>query len=261
MTEFEALESVTETGVSKRDQLVHIASLNNSFMISPSWNANAGVSLRRDGGGASQQSRDETYYSFGARNQIAAELSHGARIQIGLIDYELSRVDVDKIVSANYDLKYQPLQTLEFSVSMTHRDNYIASVKSQEVNYFTFRTRGDLLPQLGSPGIVRGRNTLMQGNTRFDTWSYRASMDGRVTRKIDAAASFSHQEVRDLTDYNRSKDQYKVTCGYRVTENIQMRGDWGLSKDDKTRYQPQLLVQLVDVAQDLRRGGDLFIGL
>ncbi len=237
VTEIEALERVTETGVSKRDQLVHIASLNNSYMISPSWNANAGISLRRDGGGAAQQARDETYYTFGARNQITPEMSHGARIQIGLIDYEQSRTDVDKIFSANYDLKYQPLQTLEFSVSLTHRDNYIASVKSQEVNYFALRTRGDLLPQLRvHQELSGGRNTLMQGNSRFDMWSYRTSMDGRVTRRIDAAASYSHQEVRDLTDYLRSKNQYSVTFGYRVTENIHLRGDWGFTKDDKTRY-------------------------
>ncbi len=76
----------------------------------------------------------------------------------------------------------------------------------------------------------------MQSNTRFDIWGYRVSMDGRVTRKIDAATSYSHQEVRDLTDYNRSKNQYNMTFGYAVTDNIQMRGDWGLTNDDKTRY-------------------------
>ncbi len=237
VTEVEALERVTETGISKRDQLVHIASLTNSYKISSSWNANAGISLRRDGGGSTQQARDETYYSFGARNQITPEMSHSARIQVGLIDYEQSRIDVDKVFSANYDLKYQPLQTLEFSVSLTHRDNYIASMKSQEVNYISFRTRGDLLPQLMvSHEFTGGRNTLMQANARFDTWSYRTSMDGRVSRRIDAAGSYSHQEVRGLADYLRVKNQYSFTFGYRVTENIQLRGDWGLMNDDKTRY-------------------------
>ncbi len=160
VTELEALESVDNTGITERDQQIHVASLTNSYLIAPNWNANASISLRRDGGGASQQSRDETYYSFGLRNLISPKLSHNGRIQIGLIDYELSKVDIDKIFSANYDIKYQPLSTLEFSVSLSHRDNYIASVKSQELNYVTMRTRGDLLPQLRiSQELTGGRNT------------------------------------------------------------------------------------------------------
>ncbi|MGB5105961.1 MAG: hypothetical protein WBP42_04515, partial [Candidatus Zixiibacteriota bacterium] len=183
---------------------------------------------------------DETYYSFGVRNQLRPTIAHNARLQVGFIDYESSRVDVDKIVSANYDIQYHPLQTLEFSLSLIHRDSYIESVKSQELNYAVARMRGDLLPRLAiSNEFTGGRNTLMQSNTGFDTWSYRSGLIGRATSKLDVSASYFHQRVRDLAEVLRVKNQYDLTVGYLVTDNIQVRGNVNLTKDDRTQYVSQ----------------------
>ncbi|MGB5139522.1 MAG: hypothetical protein WBP29_13400, partial [Candidatus Zixiibacteriota bacterium] len=240
VTEVAALLRVADTGVSKRDQRVHLASLNNSFILAEDWSANANLSLRRDGGGTLSQGRDETYYSFGVRNQLRPTIAHNARLQVGFIDYESSRVDVDKIVSANYDIQYHPLQTLEFSLSLIHRDSYIESVKSQELNYAVARMRGDLLPRLAiSNEFTGGRNTLMQSNTGFDTWSYRSGLIGRATSKLDVSASYFHQRVRDLAEVLRVKNQYDLTVGYLVTDNIQVRGNVNLTKDDRTQYVSQ----------------------
>ncbi len=236
VTELEALQQITATGVSQRDQSMHIATLNNNLLLGTNWSASSGVSLRRDGGNELDRGRNETFYSLGLRNQLSTAVVHNARLQIGLIDFQSANVDVDKIVIANYDLQYRPLQTLDFSISLNHRDSYIASMKYQEISFAMLRMRGDILPRLKvSNEFAGGRNTLLTGNARLDSWSYRLGLDGRVTQRLSATADYFHQRVRDLADSTRIKNQYSLGFGLDVSQNISVRGNVSLINDGRTR--------------------------
>lgn len=237
VTEFSALLRLDETGVAKRTQQVHLATLNNSLNLSKNWSASANVALRRDGGSSFNQGRDETYYTFGLHNQTNAALSQNARVQIGLIDYEYSRVDVDRTLAANYDLQYRPLETLTFSMSLAHRDNYIADVKSQEMNFATARVRGEIFPRLTiTQEFGGGRNTVMLNNTGFDNWNYRAAVNGRIIPGLDAEGSYFHQRTKDQAGNVRNRNQYTADFGLRLTAAIQLRGNVDLTRDNHTRY-------------------------
>ncbi len=240
VTEVAGYVDKTETGIVERDQQIHLASLNNSLKLSGSLSATADVSLRRDGGSSFNQKRDETYFSFGLRNQPSRLLQHSVRVQVGLIDYEVTRFDVDKTLTANYDLQYQALTTLAISLSLSHRDTYIAGVKSQEINYALIRSRGDLLPRLTvTQEFGGGRNTLMSSRTQLDSWNYRAGLLGRPIRSMDFSAGFMHQEVTSSQATKRVRDQYLGDIGWALTRAIHLRASADYTKDDRTRYLSQ----------------------
>ncbi len=260
VTEVAGYLDKSETGVIERDQQIHLASLNNSLKLSESLSATAGVSLRRDGGSSFNQKRDETYYSFGLRNQPSKVLQHSARIQVGLIDYDATRFDVDKTLTANYDLQYQPLTTLAFSLSLSHRDNYIAGVKSQEINHAVIRSRGDLLPRLTiTQEFGGGRNTIMISRVQLDSWNYRAGLLGRPVRSMDFSAAFLHQEVRSLPDAKRIKNQYLGDVGWALTPAFQLRASVDYTEDDRTRYLSQDYSITWSVSSKLTSGAALNI--
>ncbi len=237
VTEIAAMVRVDDAGVTRRNQTVHMANMTNNFKISGAWSAMAGISLRRDAGGLSSRGRDETYYLLNVNNQVTKHVVQSVRMQLGFIDYQSSRVDVDKMVSSDYNIQYKPLETLEFSVSLIHRDNYIGSAKSQEINFGLARVRGRLLPRLETTQeLSGGRNTSMTGNTGFDSWSYRSGVTGRVTPRLDVSAGYFHQRINDLTGFERIKNQYDLSFGYLITESIQTRGNLSLTRDGHTRY-------------------------
>lgn len=237
VTEFTAMVRVNESGTMSRNQTIQTANLTNNFQLSQRWSALAGISLRRDAGGLSNRGRDETHYLLNLNNQLTGHITHSARLQLGFIGFESSHVDVDKIFSSDYSIQYKPLQTLEFSLSLIHRDNYIGQMKSQEINYGLARIRGTLLPRLETmQELSGGRNTSMSGNTGFDSWSYRSNLIGRVTSKLEMTAGYFHQRIRDLNGFERSKNQYDFSFGYLVTSSIQTRGNLNLTKDGQTRY-------------------------
>lgn len=237
VTEFAATERIETAGTIRQNQTVHLVNSTNNFQLAQNWSLMAGLSLRRDGGGLSGRGRDETYYLMNLNNQLTQKITQSVHVQLGFIGYESSRVDVDKVFSSDYSIQYKPLQTLEFSLSLIHRDNYIASMKSQEINFGLVRVRGRLLPRLETrQELSGGRNTSMSGNTAFDSWSYRSDLTGRVTEKLDITAGYSHQEIRDKRGNDRRKDQYDFYFGYAITANISTRGSLNLTKDGSTRY-------------------------
>jgi len=240
-TEIEALIDIGNQSEIRRHQTTHVATLGNSFRLSSKWSSSADVYVRRESGSSLAALRNETNYSFGTRYKMSSTLQSGLRYELGLTDFGNPSTDIDKTSSVSYDLRYNPLETLAFLLSMASRHSYIKSMKTQELNSVVARVTGDPLADLhATTEFGWSRNNLYKGKLRYDAWSCRLAMDGGVFRSLDAGIIYLYQRTSDSKNsVARSKSQYSANATYRLTTNIVMQGNIDLVDDFNNRLLSQ----------------------
>jgi hypothetical protein len=241
VTEIEALIDIGNQSEIRRHQTTHLATLGNSFRFSPKWTSSVDIYLRRESGGSLAALRNETNYVLSTRYKVSSTFQSGLRYELGLTAFGNSSSDIDKTSSVSYDLRYNPLETLAFLLSMASRHSYIKSMKTQELNNAVARVTGDPLVSLhAATEFGWSRNNLYQGNLRYDAWSYRLAMNGGVFQSLDAGITYLYQRTTDARgSIARSKSQYSANATYRLTDNILIQGNVDLVNDFHNRLLSQ----------------------
>jgi hypothetical protein len=241
VTEIEALIDIGNQSEIRRHQMTHLATLGNSFRFSSKWSSSADIYLRHESGSSLAALRNETNYALGTRYKISATLQSGLRYELGLTDFRNRSSDIDKTSSVSCDLRYNPLETLAFLLSIASRHSYIKSMKTQELNNAVAKVTGDPLGSLlVATEFGWSRNNLYQGNLRYDAWSYRLAMNGAVFRSLDAGITYLYQRTTDSrSSVARSKSQYSANATCRLTANIVIQGNVDLVNDFHNRLLAQ----------------------
>jgi hypothetical protein len=241
VTEIEVLIDIGNQGEIRRHQTTHLATLSNSVRFSSKWISTADIYLRRESGSSLATLRDETNYTFSTRYKISPKLQSGLRYELGLTDFINSLTDIDKTSSVSYDLRYNPLETLAFLLSMASRHSYIKSMKTQEYNNVAARVTGDPLTDLhATTEFGWSRNNLYQANLNYDAWTYRLTMNGGISPTLDAGITYLYQRTTDSqSEVARSKSQYSANVTYNLTANIFLQGNVSLVNDFNNRLLSQ----------------------
>jgi hypothetical protein len=233
VTEIEALIDIGNQSEIRRHQTTHLATLSNSFRLTSKWTSSADISLRRESGSSLAALRSETNYGLSTRYRMSAALQSGIRYELALTDFGKRSSDIDKTSSVSYDLRYNPLESLAFLLSMASRHSYIRSMKAQELNNANARATGDPLARLHlSTELGWSRNNLYLSGLRYDTWVYNISMNGTVFRWLDAGISYVYQRTDAAGNGNdRAKNQYAANFNLRPTGNLMLQGNASLVND------------------------------
>ncbi len=238
VTELEALVEIGNQPDIKREQTIHQANLNNTFLLSSKLTAGADVYLRRESGRSLSVLRNETDYAASTRFKFSEALQNGVRYEIDLINFEKGTPDVDKTSSVAYDLQYRPMETLAFLLSAASRHSYIGPMKSQELNNAILRALGDPFVRLHiATEVGYSGNNLYAGNLRYNTFVYNMSVTGGIFRFLDAGVTYGYQHTDDVRNaLIRTKNQYSLLVTYRMTRHILMQGNVDLTHDFNNRY-------------------------
>lgn len=227
VTEIEALIDISNQSKIERHQAIHQATLNNSFRLSSKVTASADLYLKRQTGSSLASLRNETIGAVGARYKISELLQSGIRYELGFINFKKQTEDIDKTSTASYDLQYKPLPTLAFFFSLLSQRTYIKTMKAQEISTASVRAIGDVYARLhASTDLGWSRNNLFRENQRYDSWSYRLTLNGGIFRALDGGVSYVYQRTNDVkNNTTRTKNQISTNLTYRLTNNILLQGN------------------------------------
>ena len=235
VTEIQALIRKDFDREYKKSSTSHLIDVNTTYKINKKTEASADLSYLNQPGGSFEGRNQEIYLTLTSKYQPTTKLTHNVKLQNGYRDYDLAS-DNFRNLSLMYSLLYSPLPTLDFSLSLFHNDNFTSGDKTQENNNAFLQAYGNILKTLNATiEIGVSRNNQFLSNQRFDTWNFRTSLDGNLTRRIDYIATFMHQLVQNVdNDDSRSKNQYGVSFNYRMTNTIFIRGRMDVLDDART---------------------------
>jgi len=214
----------------------HIFDVSSTYKFSKKVEGSADLSYLNQPGGSLEGRNQELYINLSTKYQPTHQFTHNVKLQNGFRDYDLSDNNYRNL-SLTYNVLYTPLPTLDFSLSLLHNNNYTGGEKTQENNNAFLQAYGNILQSLNATvEIGVSRNNQFLSNQRFDTWNFRKSLDGNLTRRIDYIMTASHQMVKNVDrDDKRHKNQYGFSFNYRMTNTIFMRGRLDIL-DDETTY-------------------------
>lgn len=128
---------------------------------------------------------------------------------------------------ANYSLRFHPLETASLSLSLTDSRGYVLGQRIQQSTAVLSQFHGTPLPALAMSmegGFSRNRQELA-GKT-FETWSFLASCDGDVSRRVGAVVSYAYRISRE-TESRTSVEQNRLggSLTLRLTQTLFLRGE------------------------------------
>ncbi len=237
VTELQLLQEIESTNEteSTRSQASHLADISASYRHSEKVTSSADFSYQHEPSLSTGSSRDNFYYSLSTRWDQSRIVTHVLKWQQGFQQFDIDEHDL-RNNSALYNLLVAPLDRLEFSMSANLRTSYIGDLKDQD-------NKGVLLVASGTPliglnmssEIGYSRSDQILANSTSDIWRFRFSMDGAVTRTLDAIFSFSHQFTKtQQTGRERTRNQYSASFNYRFTRTIFLRGAVDIVDDENT---------------------------
>lgn len=237
ITEIVPLIETLESDASTMSQTVHLVEMGGAYRFSTRLEMNADFSLRNEPRGDFTDSRNQSYYSLGARHKISSTVSEVINFQLSIDNFKITSTQ-NKDAGLSYNLLMKPLPTLEFSFAAMTRTNYINSLKSQETNNLFFQTYGQVLTGLNVTGeITYSRNNRFDARNKYDTWNSRISADSRLTRFLDAAMYYQYQWTKNVSsDDLRIRRQYNLDFNYRMTRKISIRGSLVLNQESTMQY-------------------------
>jgi hypothetical protein len=75
---------------------------------------------------------------------------------------------------------------------------------------------------------------------KFDTWTWRGSLNAALTSTLQVGASTLYQTTHDVgADVARIRRLHTASLDYRATESISMRGELTVGDDQKREYLSQ----------------------
>lgn len=128
---------------------------------------------------------------------------------------------------ANYSLRFHPLETASFSLSLTDSRGYLRGNRIQENLACLSQFHGNPLPALAMSmegGFSRSRQDL--AGKVFDNWSFLTSFDGDVTKRIGALISYAYRISRELNSGDEvEQNRLGGNLTLRLTQTLFVRGE------------------------------------
>jgi hypothetical protein len=236
VTEIQALVESYESGRYTKKRLSHLLDFSETYSFSDKLESSFDLTYRNEPRGDFTDSRNQLYYTLTGKHSPWERITHIVQYQRGYDDYQEKGIREEN-TNISYAVLTRPLETVDISLSMLTRNNYLNSVETQQTDNIFLHMNGDVFPGLGLRGEVGfSRNNRIDTGNKVDTWSYRISSESYITRSIDVLVSYHYQSARNLTQHDsRIKRQYSIYSNYRVTRAILLRSSI-LINDENTRH-------------------------
>lgn len=256
VTEVEAQERLPQDSRADRHQTTHRLDVVGTVTLSKTVETSAELAVRRQPRGEFADSRSQVSSAFSVRHTPWSSVLQTIRYQTGYENFSAGGVRNDNR-NLTYALTVTPLTTLHFSFAAVNRLDYIASVKTQETNNFSFRTAGDVLAGLTLSGETAfSRSNRYDSRRTYDTWTCRTGAQGALMRPLEFSVAFLYQDTHhrqaDLTFIRR---QYTADVNWRVTRTIAANGSLTFDDDGRREYTYQTYTASWTVTPKILLGG------
>ncbi len=234
VTEIVPLVQLTDEEVIKRTQTSHQADLSTTYFVSKKVTTTLDITYEAEPGSDFSNNRDQLYYSMSLTHEVFSTLTQSVKLQSGFEKFHLTGVRNDNR-DLFYTLLYEPLSTLNFSLSAISRTNIVDNIRSSEINNLHLQTNGRVLETLNLSGEIGfSRNNRYDSQTRFDSWTYRVTGDVALLRSLHTTSSYLYQTTgQNDTDSTRVRQQYSVSGTWRVTRAVLVRGQYTVNLDEQ----------------------------
>lgn len=171
-------------------------------------------------------------YALGGKYRMSRIVLHTVRWQQGFQSFGAPTVK-EKTSAASYTLLVEPLETLRFTTSLDARLDQRDGAKTDEFRGAVFRIYGTPVRRANLSGdVTRSRTRRHDVGGVRDTWNFRISGDGAVTRSLNGILSYSYQRVTTRPgDELRIRHRYGVSFDWRMTRTVFSRGTYNLIRD------------------------------
>ncbi len=236
ITEIEAISSVENIDNQTRRISSHIIDLSSRYIFSNKLTSTFDFAMRKTPVSDFSNSPEQIYYSLSTKHSISDNLTQNFSFQAGY-DRFSQISSKNKNVSVSYNLLFDPLETLDFSLSASTRTSYINELKDHENNNLLLHSNGSLFDGLNLVAeIGYNKYNRFGGLPGLTTWSYRISGDAWLTRWLSSTFSHRYQMTEPVSSTaRRTRRQYGVDYNLRFTGSIFLRGKYALNKDENLR--------------------------
>ena len=233
VTEIIALEKAPGTEIIKKDQSVHAFDLAGTYKFTEKLQTSADLSYRNEPKGDFRNSKDQLYYTCSLRHLPREYLTHIVNFQSGFEHFKISGIK-EKSRKLSYSIHARPLETLDFSFSVSGQSNYQNDLKTQNLANAILGASGKILKGLKVQGeIMFSRINRIDSGIRYDSRSYRTSATTALTQSLDLAGSFLYQSSKDnITFAPRKRRQLSLNSSYRLTGAILLRASIYVNNDN-----------------------------
>ena len=242
LTEIQALlESETEAETESYSQM-HFLDLSVGYRFSDKLNSSFSGTYQQEPVQGLEGDRRNLYYSLSTRFRQTEIVSHTAKFQQSLQDFDADSTDL-KNLSGSYNLLVAPLTTLDFLLSITSRIGYYGAELDQESGNALLAVRGSPFSNLHLTWESGFSQQIQHSvSTTTDNWIHRLIANAALTRKLDAGFSMRYQFSRiEPAKTKRSRRQFQLNLNYRATSSIFVRGTTDLNLDETTTFNQDFL--------------------
>ena len=237
LTEIQALlESETEAETESHSQM-HFLDFAVGYRFSEKLNSSFSGTYQQEPVQGVEGDRRNLYYSLSTRFRQTDIVSHTAKFQQSLQDFDTDSTDL-KNLSASYNLLVAPLTTLDFLLSISSRIGYYGAELDQESGNTLLAVRGSPFSNLHLTWETGfSQQTQHAVSTTTDSWIHRLIANAALTRKLDASFSMRHQFSRiEPAQTRRARRQFQLNLNYRATSSIFLRGTTDLNLDETATF-------------------------
>lgn len=240
---------------STRSNQTHLANVNVSYRLNPKLLVLADLSGQRDFSEGIDVYNENIYYNLTFDYRPSNVLSHNLRWQQGYQSFDSFAPNYNNS-SIMYGIKLKPGGNVEFSGAAYNYRSFIGDDKESDNKSLKINGRGLLFPGLNfSTEIGYGRNHLPLQGQKSDSWNFRLSFDGDVTRRISTVISMNHRISKlNGETARRIRDQLGAGINFRVSRTIRIYSSFDYISD-RDIYRLQEYRLNWTVTQSLSVGG------
>ena len=231
VTELEALQRVFADSEITQSNTSHLISLSSVVRLSEMTKFFSDITYRRDPSVGLVGRQDKLYATNRLSHRHSDVTTSSVIFQQNYQLYEGVVADVSDY-SLQYNLRYNPLATLNMSWAATGRiSNFDHSRNSEDLN-FSWRGNGTPLPGLSvRMGTSYGHNRRILIDQTSNSWRRQISFDGPLTNSVTATFSYDYlQTMVTETGTELKKDHYSASLSWRLTSQINLQGTLDFSR-------------------------------
>jgi hypothetical protein len=232
VTELEGLAEAELEGKVTRRGSGHRLDLGANYDFTERVSSSLDASYEYDPFSGFSGDRQRGDYTLGAEYRMTRAILHHLRWQQGYHSFADNTVE-ELNRTASYTLLVEPIETLRFTTSLDSRLGHRNGAKTGEFRGVVFRVFGTPVRRANlSADVNRSRTEQHDVGRLQDTWNFRISGDGAVTRSLNAILTYSHQRVTSQPGNElRVRNRYSINFDWRATRTIFARGTYNLVRE------------------------------
>lgn len=215
----------------------HSLDIYSNYRVNEKFNSQANISYNYNKNNATDYSRSQLSMNLVEKYKASEKINHTVRIQ-SMYQTTSSTEQNSQNLILNYNLSYDPMNTLNLSFSLNDVMSLYDWDRYQDIKSAYIQATGDMFPGLRVTSAINYTyNKQLSTQVNYNSWSYRLTFEGDLTRNIDFITTYNHNYSKRSGSFDPVvRNNYYINLNYRLTQNIFIRGTGDITVEEETFF-------------------------